>query len=77
MAKNEMKPGWEQTLMAEEIYRQAVARIIDKNGTNIASQDDTLEAVAETAIKAAIQWQKTQEKHKFPHLINTSGKDTV
>ena len=67
MAKNEMKPNWEMTFMAEDIFNRSVAaRIVASVGIVMPEQ---LKEMAESAIAAAKQWRETQLEHKFPDVI--------
>lgn len=71
----EMKPGWEQTLMAEDIFKRAVARHLSivRWEKGVGLNKEALEGFAEGAVAAAIQWQKTQKKHKLLHIITTGN----
>lgn len=66
---NEMKPGWEQTLMAEDIFKKAVAYFCARNPIAIkGSKDDTWERFADAAMDASTVFRRCQKERNFPDL---------
>ena len=66
-----MKPSWEMTLMAEDIFKAAVAQRL---GSGFDMTGDLFARYAESAIEATKVWKTVQKKHKFPDTI-TVGKE--
>lgn len=70
MAKNEMKPGWEMTFMAEDIFKRAVSTKMAEVINNMSPENVIpAERYAEEAVRAAKIWRDIQKKHKFPDVI--------
>lgn len=73
---NEYKPGWEQTMMAEDIFKEAVAKFMASHASSVGvGTTSTWEQFANVAMDAAIVFRKRQTERKFPDLVTLGTTD--
>ena len=68
--KNEMRPGWECTLMAEDIFKTACALYIKEHpGNMIGNHDSHWERIANASMNASLVFRRVQKERKFPETL--------
>jgi hypothetical protein len=72
---NEMKPGWEETFMAQDIFTQAVAEFMARNHASVGfpnwteDEAEKLKRLADVAMNASTIFHQRRTERKFPPTV--------
>ena len=79
---NEYKPGWEQTMMAEDTFKWMVAMYCARNHSSVSLEDYREQThtlfghFADMAMDAAEIFDRKRQLRKFPDMVVIGTKET-